>query len=219
MAELNVALAGATWKALHQAVCRDAVKRPDLVVLLATCDNVMCGLVVSIIHWHRYWRHFLLRHPLLGAAILLHRLVRRRQALMGHVASGHQGPGFPAEGFAEASEAFWQQSSPEIAKIAFVGVLPAWRGRGIAGRLYEQLSRDLAERGVRRVDARIDQGNLSSIRLHLKAAWRIAVIPDALLASISLPPSSPGNQGEPCPGTAGAAAPPAPSETSPPPRL
>lgn len=62
--------------------------------------------------------------------------------------------------------AFRSATQPERAYIHFVGVDPEWRGRGIAGLLYERLFRTAKAAGCVRVDAVTSPVNNGSQRFH-----------------------------------------------------
>lgn len=167
-AELHVAFAGVESRPLYRALCRDALRGGRVVCLVALDDGQVAGFVTALIHAAAYWKEFARRRPLLALRILAGRLFRRKRA-----SSSATGPAAPAS---------WAESSDRIAKIQFIGVAPAFRGRGIGVELYRRLAAHLSERGLARIDARIAAGNAASVKLHRAAGWNLYPDADGFLA-------------------------------------
>jgi ribosomal protein S18 acetylase RimI-like enzyme len=68
------------------------------------------------------------------------------------------------------------------ARIVFVGVRPAFRGRGVGESLYRAFFDAATARGAALVLARIARDNQPSIRLHRAAGWDLYRDPDGVLA-------------------------------------
>ena len=72
----------------------------------------------------------------------------------------------------------WSPSSPQIARINFIGTLPNFRGLGIGRALYSFLAEILEKDGCLKIEAHIDQGNEASLVLHQKTGWQIQKLRD-----------------------------------------
>lgn len=66
---------------------------------------------------------------------------------------------------------FWPLANNE-AKLVEVRTLPHQQGQGLASRLIQRASHEMARRGFRRLFARIWHSNRPSIRAFEKAGWR-----------------------------------------------
>ncbi len=186
--ELRPSIAGLTSRDICLAMYRDALVARYVVVVLALQDDQPCGFVIAIINWRTYWQRFCIRHPILAVKIAWKRMVRRicggsssskrvqndEDARDRHVGS-------------EPSDRCWKQSSPQIAKIVFIGVALHCRGQGIGRRLLEHLFRALVSRRIKRVDARISAGNTASTELFRKSGWLIEQDGLDVFATIDLP--------------------------------
>ncbi len=157
---------------VNGAVCRDALRRRDVLVVVARADGRLAGVVLAVIHWRRYWRSFLLRHPLASVCILLPRAARL---------FARRPPAAPPEVrpetealFRGVSHADWSDSSDLIAKIVYVATGSSCRGRAVGSALYRRMFEELGRRAVTRLDAHIELDNEPSIRLHLATGWSLA---------------------------------------------
>ena len=74
-------------------------------------------------------------------------------------------------------------SSPEIAKGIYTAVSPQYRRRGIATKLLHYRDSVLVERGVKRVDGRIEIRNVPQIRALHKEGGRIERSSDMLFVT------------------------------------
>ena len=184
LAALEVSAGGVQDCRVYRALCRDAIQGNQVTMLMACRDGSTAGLAVAIIHASAYWRGFLVRHPLLACRILTARWSRRAGA----------GPA-EASGLPTAAEALlepqptlhrWERSGPGTARILFIGVSQEHRGRGVAGVLYRRLADVLRERGLRQVYARIENGNLPSMRLHRSAGWKLYRAEPSVFAVLEL---------------------------------
>ena len=181
LGELRVPLGTIGGAAMHRAVAADAAAgRREVVALLADLDGAPAGFVVATLDTGRYWRTLLLRRLGLLVRVLAARLsgARRRSRQAGSdgapavARAGAPAAAVPlgAEGDAPRR---WQDDGADVAKIAFIGVLPAFRRRGVGEALYAALFAEAARRGARVVLARIAADNAPSLRLHQAAGWRL----------------------------------------------
>jgi ribosomal protein S18 acetylase RimI-like enzyme len=187
MRALEIVVAGTRAGSMYGAICRDAIRNRGAVVDVAAGGADLCGLVVAMIEWRRYWRRFALRRPLLAAAMCLRRF--RGACGAGPAAPQVHAPDFAALApyLSQESPGFrWEDSSPQIAKVLFVGVLPQYRGQGIAARLYRALFDELRQREVNCLHCRIACDNLASVRLHHRLGWQITLAEHILYATFAL---------------------------------
>jgi ribosomal protein S18 acetylase RimI-like enzyme len=179
LGDLSVSFAGVLSTSMRRAICRDGIKDPDLIVLLARQEQEIAGVVIAILNHVVFWKRFSTRHPLLAARILSGRLAPAGPAHASQPADGTQ----PLESPLES----WADAGPDIAKISFIGVAAAHRRRGVGEALYAGLFEHLSKRAVKRVDARIDEGNHPSIRLHQASGWKLRRDSHGVFAVRSLP--------------------------------
>lgn len=171
LSELRVSFAGAVSETLSRAICAEGIGNRRVVALVAREGEQIAGAVVAIIDARRFWKVFALRHPGLGIGIGLSRLGR----LAPHTAAGVPPPAEPPIALPRTGRdtPSWAQNGPAIAKVNYVAVSERCRGRGVGRLLYLRMLEELARRGVRRVDARIDLDNVASIRLHQATGWTL----------------------------------------------
>lgn len=156
-------------------------------LLQAFAGSDLVGYAAAITDWTRFWQSFAWRHPFLAISIATRKLRGgrggRRPADQTKLIARDDEPSelLEAEGIK-----LWRESSPHIAKILHVGVLANFRGRGVATSLYRRLMDELALRGVQRLDAWIDPGNIASLRLHQETGWSILRQNNGYIATISL---------------------------------
>jgi ribosomal protein S18 acetylase RimI-like enzyme len=185
LSALQASVAGLRGRGVYRALCRDGLGGDTrLVCLVARSGAEPAGVVLAVVDHVAYWKRFAIRHPLPAARILATRTVQR----LATPRKGASANSPPAEHNRTAASwtASWCESGRHIAKIIFIGVLPAFQGRGIARELYLSLFSRLKEIGVRRVDAMIASENLPSLRLHEQAGWRLHRDPPDVFATIPL---------------------------------
>jgi ribosomal protein S18 acetylase RimI-like enzyme len=186
LAEENVSIAGLAHESVRLAFLEDSLSTSQPLIMSACESQEVLGLVLCVIDPARYWPLLARRHPATALRILGARLTRKLGAgrlpgmetvadrsildLMVPNASGKQ----------------WSDSSPEIAKIVFIGVDGRHRRRSIGRGLYEELFRQLRSRAVRRVDACINWPNVPSIRLHRASGWQLFARPESVMATYDL---------------------------------
>lgn len=162
LVRLAVAFAGVASPSLSEAICKESIRRGSpLILVVASRGDDVFGLAIAVRDHARFWKSFLVRHPLQAL-----RVGWRRTGMARHehgIGGGHHPALTPS----------WSDAGPEIAKVLFIGVAPEDRREGCGQRLYAELFRHLRESGATRIDARIDIDNHASIRLHEATGWSV----------------------------------------------
>lgn len=174
--DVHAVFASQSTPAMHKAVCRDAARssagqlaRP--IMLVAMLNDRPVGLLAVVTGWAKYWRRFLLKHPILGCHLTLKRLLSNTYSgLRDEMPTAGE---LPLPEYPPCLDKRWCDSDSSIAKVVFIGVLPDVRGQGVAIKLYDTLADHLHQMGVTRLDARIGAENSSSIRMHEKASFSL----------------------------------------------
>ena len=168
MEEIRPPVAGLRSRQIYAAICCAALKTDKVVFVVAEQETKLIGFAIAIIEYKRFWKIFLRNHILLALQIIVSKFVqffqRKRKAnasfesntIRKYLYSRH--PGHP--------ERSWKDSSPFIAKSLYTGVRRNFRKRGIGKDLQKFRNHILAQRSVKRVDAKIDPQNIPSIRMH-----------------------------------------------------
>ena len=185
MEQIQLRAAGLVARPMYRALCRDALAERNVVIVLAEEQNQFMGLAIAVTNSRRYWRRFVLRRPILGVRIAVRRLLDHFGKLQAPPGPDH---GERANAEAMSLMGHWNESAEDIAKTVFIAVLDQYQGRGCAVAIYECLFRVLARIGVSRLDAHVDTGNDSSVRLHSRTGWRIERTEAGYFASIDLSP-------------------------------
>jgi ribosomal protein S18 acetylase RimI-like enzyme len=189
MKAANATFAKMQLPEIYAAICSDALHRHDVVLAVAKIDNTVAGYSLSIIDRRRYWRSYLFRYPLLTVKITNNLLLKKITSL--HKVK-HQ-----AASLDQSLEKFvnivpakrsWQDSSPSTAKLLHIYVSEHARGRSIGLKLILYTFKILKDRNVSRVDImiRIDNNNISSIKMNRKAGWEFSRTGDYLFGTIDL---------------------------------
>jgi hypothetical protein len=78
MQRIGVHFGGSKSSRVLEAVARDGVAHPELVVIaVATIDGTPRGLVVAFTERSKYWRLFARRHPVAALSLAKHRITQR----------------------------------------------------------------------------------------------------------------------------------------------
>jgi ribosomal protein S18 acetylase RimI-like enzyme len=170
VSRMNVSFAGCAHPTVQRILCRDAARQGKVRCVLADGCGVTAGFVISITDSRRYWRQFLLRHPLAGLFMMASRLWRKAEP-----SSRQQQADASLRPLLETEPCSygWGDAGPHIAKIQFIGVAPEVRGQGVGGQLYEAFFKAMEQNGINRIDAHIEPWNGASVRLHHRAGYRI----------------------------------------------
>lgn len=157
---------GISTTALARSVCEDAIAGKGPVVLVAECEGEVRGIVTAIIDAPRYWKKFVMRHPIFACRVIARHMRRTKKSTGGSSAVDEEGD--PA-----AFSVRWSESSPRVARVSLIAVSNCSRGRGLGIRLYETMFDYLRHKGVETVLAQIDSSNDASLRLHRRTGWTL----------------------------------------------
>ena len=116
MEKIKPEIAGLSATSLYSALCRDALSNENVVIVIAHDHQRLVGLNITVIDRKRYWRAFLLRHPVIGFRIVHHRFIRTLRA---KIKAGNPEPEIPEaihDYISPSSSTWsWQDSAPWIA--------------------------------------------------------------------------------------------------------
>ncbi len=171
--EIKPSIAGLNSNKIYSAICRDALHNNKMIIVTAKSKERVVGIVITLIDWKSYWKHFSMHHPVLAGEILIYRLRRILADRKVEVNESYQNNFIDDLISPSNLSRSWKDSLPCIAKVIFIGVRKDYRGKGIGKQLYNYLFKVLAEKGVIRVDACIDITNISSILFHSRMGWGI----------------------------------------------
>lgn len=160
MAEVGASFAGLSSRSMRFAIGSDAVGNSRVTMVVADIDGLLVGFATAVVDPAAYWKSFLWRHPLIGASAVVRRFLKggiRRRLVKGRTST---------ETKKNTETHHWNQSSPTLARILYVGVAEPFRGKGVAVQLYQTVFHLLASTGVHWVEAHMDHNNLPSVRLH-----------------------------------------------------
>jgi glycosyltransferase involved in cell wall biosynthesis/ribosomal protein S18 acetylase RimI-like enzyme len=170
LSRLSVSFAGVSSRSMSRAICEEAIRRQDPVVLLARQNGSVAGLALAVRDHARFRRTFFSRHPVLALRAAGRRLMAdRRRVKQGVASRTSELAARPVNGPS------WTDGDAGIAKVLFIGVAPEHRRVGLAERLYADLFERLRAHGASRIDARIGRDNLASLRLHKATGWTLYV--------------------------------------------
>ena len=184
MGQTRAAVFGIESPLLVRAICRDAFADRRVNFLVASEEGMIVGYVIAVIDRGSYRKKFLMRHPVPGLYAVAAGIIKK--ILPKDKKSLDRKTGMPDGVSAGNSGRNWKDSGPSTAKIINIGVSGAHRKRGVGKALYKELFAVLKNKGVKRVDANIDYGNMPSVRLHLSAGWKVEKRDSNLFASIDI---------------------------------
>jgi len=187
MEKIKPEIAGLFATSLYSALCRDALLNENVVIIIAHDNRHLVGFNVTVIDRKRYWRSFLLKHPIIGFRIVHHRFIK---TLRDKIKAGNPESEIPEairEYISPTSSTYsWGDSAPWIASIFITAVDSHYRGEHISEGIGRYLLKVLADRGVRRVVSIIDPGNIPSIRLSHSLGFRIEKSESNLFISLDI---------------------------------
>jgi RimJ/RimL family protein N-acetyltransferase len=187
MEKIKPEIAGLSATSLYSAICRDALSNESVVIVAAHDHQRLIGFNITVIDRKRYWRAFLLRHPVIGFRIAHHRFIRALSAKIRVQNPAQEIPEAIHEYISPSSSTrSWQDSAPWIASIFITAVDSHYRGKGISEGIGKYLLKVLADRGVRCVVSIIDPDNIPSIRLSHSLGFKIEKSNSKLFISIDL---------------------------------
>jgi GNAT superfamily N-acetyltransferase len=157
------------------------IRLPEAFPLVATCETRVAGFLFGHSLGPGLWRRFSKEHIHLApwfATYAISRLLNRRanrfdpRKLAGEF--GAHDSTLIAELPANERPFTWTKPGSGTAYIDMVYVKPEFRGCGLAVRLLRTAATEMRNVGLDRIEAHIDQSNLSSVSAFLKAGWNVA---------------------------------------------
>lgn len=133
------------------------------------------GYVIAINHPIRFWLTLTFKYPFAIGLPLMREFFTKCKGKIQEILLTHNPLRHDIIKTIDASlpQFHWSPSSQLIARINFIGVVAQFRGRGIGQTLYRHLFTALKKKGVKKVEAHVDKGNIASLVLHKKGGWNI----------------------------------------------
>jgi GNAT superfamily N-acetyltransferase len=169
-------------KLIQTLARRWIASRSQVYLLTAHVDGAYAGFVFGHTLGPRFWRLFASKHPTHLPELLRTALKMRFES------KGKRGSVNPLNG-SKPAELASQIAALEISTLpqgfawapagSSTGIIPLifvhqhYRGRGVAGHLLDQISREMFRDGAKCVEAHIDLNNISSARTFLKAGFEV----------------------------------------------
>jgi GNAT superfamily N-acetyltransferase len=187
MCQSGFSVAGVSSRTLYRSLCQNCFATDRVLVCVAECNQVVQGFLLVVLDWRSFWRQFVVRHPAVGACVFCRRLVRWVKRILCGRREAPEGAAYSVQiGVYQQERRCWSDSSGNIAKVLYVYTDPDSRLQGLARQLYEYSFGVLKKRGIDRCDARIDFDNTSSIKLHMKAGFRLEQQRTGYFATVNL---------------------------------
>lgn len=153
MRELRISVGGLEHTALYRAMCSS----DEVCCVVARENEILAG--IALVELNRNW---IWRRPTLLLRMLMVR-IRRKEGMSG------SGPAPVASlPLARNPPIKWSDAAP---RVLFIGVHPAWRGKGIGKALYDAMFDEIRAGGHHRMLARIAPENIASLHLHKDTGW------------------------------------------------
>jgi GNAT superfamily N-acetyltransferase len=187
MLQSGFPISGLVTRSIYSSLCKDALTCSDTQVAVAAIENRIVAFLLTITDWTRYWRRFMLRHPVPGLRIVKNRARRYGKHVDVWPQLLQSDREYVRSIISDSpSGRSWSDSSPSIAKVVFVQVDPQFRGRRLGVGLYYFLMDYLASRGVTRIDAKVDLTNRRAMPLHVSVGYRLERTGNSLFATKDL---------------------------------
>lgn len=164
MEEIMLPVIGLQTRDVYEKFCKYVFKTDKVVFAVATSENIIVGLSITIIDYHCFWRQFLIRNRYLTLRIIhkkIFQYLKRRKNERGSSDTIDISQ-YLSKNNANRS---WNDSSKFIGKVLYVAVKKYYRRKGIGKGLYKFRHKVLLKMGVKRVDGKINQQNIAPIRL------------------------------------------------------
>ena len=184
MKDTNLSVSGLKCTGLYKALSYDAVYNQNVLLIIGIINQKIIGYYIIIFNWLKYWKKFFLYHPCVSLKIIKNRIKRRLlrnnkcNESVNHVIDKYICPQNIN------AHRYWEESSPQIAKLLYYSVHNKYRGKGYGTKILMNLLEELQKRGIKRIDAHIGFDNISSIKTFFKTGWKIIKQKNSLLASI-----------------------------------
>jgi len=178
LSRMRVSFAGCASPWVQRLMSHEASRRRQVRCVVADDGGALVGLVIAVINPRRYWRQFVVRHPVAALLILMSRF-RSNTGVLDQEPSGQAVQPLPEPGPGEYQ---WGAGGANVAAIQFIGVAAEARRGGIGSGLYEAFFKLVSSAGITRVDAHIEPRNLASVRLHQRMGCRVFNVGDGFYA-------------------------------------
>jgi len=169
LSRMRVSFAGCANARVQRLMCHEASERREVRCVVADDGGALVGLVIAVHNPRRYWRRFVVRHPIAAFLILMSRLRSKASPLDKEPSDQSVWPMLEPG----PNEHEWGAGGANVAAIQFIGVAAEVRRGGIGAGLYETFFKLVAGAGITRVDAHIEPWNVASVRLHRRVGYRI----------------------------------------------
>jgi len=170
LSRMRVSFAGCGSSTLQRLMSHEASAGREVRCVVADDGGALVGLVIAVNDPRRYWRRFVVRHPMAALLILMSRLLRNKTSPLDKEPSDPSVRPLLEPG---PNEYEWGAGGAQVAAIQFIGVAAEARRGGIGAGLYETFFKLLASAGITRVDAHIEPWNVASVRLHRRVGYRV----------------------------------------------
>jgi ribosomal protein S18 acetylase RimI-like enzyme len=169
LSRMRVSFVGCASSTVQRLMCHEASRRREVRCVVADDGGALVGLVIAVNNPRRYWRRFVVRHPMAALLILMSRL-RSKTSPSDKEPSDQSVRPLLEPG---PNEYEWCAGGANVAAIQFIGVAAEARRGGIGAELYETFFKLVASAGITRVDAHIEPWNVASVRLHRRVGYRV----------------------------------------------
>jgi len=168
--EIRPNIGGSRDPSLYRAICQDALSDQRVVIVVAEEESRIVGFLLAVIDRDRWRMSFALRHPRITVRMIRDRVLGRLSKRFTRVKTEIgpcQDSGGDISKFIEprVTSKSWKDSSPQIAKFLFICVQEKGRRKRVAHGLFNSMIIELADRGIKRVDAIVLLHNIASIRM------------------------------------------------------
>ena len=187
MKKSNIPFGGLYSDAIYKALYRRALVDDKIVFGVAEYENKLIGMVIALIDWNRFWRSFLLRHPVLAMHIFSNRIMDKLGFKEGKKdVDPEKLKDIDQYLTTSISDRCWKDSSPQIAKAIFIAVDPDYRGLKVGYQLNRFRDTVFIERGVKRYDGWVEMYRIPQLHLLHKTGFLIEKRGDKFFVSKDL---------------------------------
>ncbi len=188
---VRASIARVSTKVVYKAILSESIRAKNVLCLVAVLNNAIVGYVLAVKNWSRFKITFPLKHPAVGFSVIKERLkvrkVRAETAQPKRIDQNALDVPSPSTSEIKDNEPRWEDNIATFAKVIHIGVDESARSQGVGSALYAALVRYLAQENFRLLGALIDEGNLPSVRLHMRMGWTVTKRADGFFAFIKIP--------------------------------
>ena len=167
MQELKVPIGGCYNHDIYKSFYNFSKKNKDVIIVVADYGKLLVGLSITIIDWKKFWREFCKKNIFVFFKIVIKKIktawnynINKSKKL-----SNEKSNDISMYLSNKKTDRSWNDSSPLIAKVLYVAVKKDYRKHGIGKGLYDFRMQVLKERGVKRLDSKINRQNIAPIKL------------------------------------------------------